>query len=265
MKFRVVSDLHLEFGSLVLPEGDDVDVLLLAGDVCVAAYLQEQRNEDTARKHKKACRKFFDEECVKYKKVFYIPGNHEHYTGVYEETLPILKDFLRDTNVDVVDRAWLDLDEEVRLYAGTLWTDMNNDDWFAKRAAKDGMNDFHIIHVDTPVQAKFTPERSIIEHRITVDDLKNGLNTDHKIVVMTHHCPTTVVHPKYARSPTNPAYGSDLSKLILDHPNIKLWVHGHMHDSFDYMVGDCRVVCNPRGYHKHELNPNFNPGIVLEV
>jgi hypothetical protein len=27
-----------------------------------------------------------------------------------------------------------------------------------------------------------------------------------------------------------------------------LWVHGHVHDSFDYRVGRARVVANPRGY-----------------
>ena len=26
-----------------------------------------------------------------------------------------------------------------------------------------------------------------------------------------------------------------------------LWVDGHTHDSFDYQVDNCRVVCNPRG------------------
>ena len=29
---------------------------------------------------------------------------------------------------------------------------------------------------------------------------------------------------------------------------IVLWTHGHMHDPLDYMIGDTRVVCNPRGY-----------------
>ena len=27
-----------------------------------------------------------------------------------------------------------------------------------------------------------------------------------------------------------------------------LWIHGHTHTSFDYRVGRCRVLCNPRGY-----------------
>ena len=50
----------------------------------------------------------------------------------------------------------------------------------------------------------------------------------------------------------NGAYYSDLSEFILDRPCIKLWVHGHMHDTFDYMIGSTRVVCNPRGYAGHE-------------
>jgi hypothetical protein len=31
-----------------------------------------------------------------------------------------------------------------------------------------------------------------------------------------------------------------------------LWTHGHTHDRFDYMIGGCRIVCNPRGYIHYE-------------
>jgi hypothetical protein len=50
----------------------------------------------------------------------------------------------------------------------------------------------------------------------------------------------------------NGGYRSELSEFILDHPQIKLWTHGHMHDPFDYMIGTTRVVCNPRGYAGHD-------------
>ena len=50
----------------------------------------------------------------------------------------------------------------------------------------------------------------------------------------------------------NGGYSSDLSEFILDHPQIRLWTHGHTHDEFDYMVGTTRVVCNPRGYEGYE-------------
>jgi len=35
-------------------------------------------------------------------------------------------------------------------------------------------------------------------------------------------------------------------------PQIKLWVHGHTHDPYDYVIGETRVVCNPRGYIGYE-------------
>jgi hypothetical protein len=51
----------------------------------------------------------------------------------------------------------------------------------------------------------------------------------------------------------NGAFRSELDGFILSkHDRIKLWVHGHMHNPSDYMIGDTRVVCNPRGYVGHE-------------
>ena len=50
----------------------------------------------------------------------------------------------------------------------------------------------------------------------------------------------------------NGGYSSDLSEFIMDHPQIKLWTHGHTHEEFDYMMGSTRVLCNPRGYIHYE-------------
>ena len=44
-----------------------------------------------------------------------------------------------------------------------------------------------------------------------------------------------------------------------------LWVHGHTHDSADYTIGATRVLCNPRGYSGVELNPRFDPNLLVEV
>lgn len=54
-----------------------------------------------------------------------------------------------------------------------------------------------------------------------------------------------MVHPRYNGNQLNAAFVSDLSDLI---PGVDLWLHGHVHDSFDYSVGRCRVVANPAGY-----------------
>ena len=42
----------------------------------------------------------------------------------------------------------------------------------------------------------------------------------------------------------------------------KLWVHGHTHSSFDYNIHGTRVVCNPRGYEDHDLNPEYYDIII---
>jgi hypothetical protein len=64
-----------------------------------------------------------------------------------------------------------------------------------------------------------------------------------------------------------PAYASDLECLM--GPAVCLWIHGHMHTSFDYIApadddsngSGTRVICNPRGYSPRHLNPGFNPGL----
>ena len=39
MRVALASDVHLEFGDLILKNDDNADVLLLAGDICVAKEL----------------------------------------------------------------------------------------------------------------------------------------------------------------------------------------------------------------------------------
>jgi hypothetical protein len=39
--------------------------------------------------------------------------------------------------------------------------------------------------------------------------------------------------PRFEGSPVNPAFNSDLSELL---PKAHIWVHGHVHDPFDYRV-----------------------------
>ena len=46
----------------------------------------------------------------------------------------------------------------------------------------------------------------------------------------------------------------------------KLWIAGHTHESFDYRVGETRVVGNPAGYPGAPRDPRlFRPDRVVEV
>lgn len=86
-----------------------------------------------------------------------------------------------------------------------------------------------------------------------------------RTVVITHMAPSTLsVSEQYKADLSSAAYASPLDELVMQ---ADLWVHGHMHESLDYQLGNCRVVCNPCGYiarNGSAENVFFNPGYVVE-
>jgi hypothetical protein len=86
-------------------------------------------------------------------------------------------------------------------------------------------------------------------------------------VVITHHAPSPKsIHPRFAGSAINACFVSDVESLM-GAQRAALWIHGHTHDSFDYTVSGTRVVCNPRGYSKNNVNENplFDPNLVVTI
>lgn len=276
MKLQVVSDLHLEFGPISINNAGETDVLILSGDICVV--------KDLDRFHG-----FFQNCCKSFPHVIYVMGNHEHYHGDYDATAGIIRDKLGHLrNLHFLDKQWVEI-EGVLFLGGTLWTDMNKEDPITLSQIARMMNDYRVIKEssrrvsyrtypdgdDGPVVFKdrpgtFSPQTSVNDHKAMLQFVREKLaevGPDKKIVIVGHHAPSKVsIKPRYRGDHVvNGAYSSDLSELMLDNPNIKLWTHGHTHDSFDYMIGSTRVFCNPRGYHHYEENRSFDPLTVLEI
>ena len=47
-----------------------------------------------------------------------------------------------------------------------------------------------------------------------------------------------------------------------------VWIHGHVHSSFDYNIGKTRIICNPRGYESYSgacENFDYDPKFVFEI
>ena len=88
---------------------------------------------------------------------------------------------------------------------------------------------------------------------------ETAVGVQEKFVVVGHHSPSKLsTKPQYEDDViVNGAYSSDLSEFILDHPQIKVWTHGHTHHKFDYNIGSTRIVCNPRGYIDYEPDADF--------
>jgi hypothetical protein len=261
-----MSDLHLDFADLTLPGGD---VLILSGDICEAKRMKPDmynphmvllEHERTDQRPDRFNR-FFEEECAKYREVFMVMGNHEHYGFQYQKTYGHIKEQL-PANVHLLENECYELDG-VLFVGATLWTDMNKGDELTLFHMKSMMNDYRQITMFNEAKSayhKLQPERTMSDHYRSRDYIKHMLEENRAtgknlpVVVMTHHAPSKVsTKPRYLNDTImNGAYSSDLSELILDNPEIRVWTHGHTHDVFDYMIGSTRVMCNPRGYKGYE-------------
>lgn len=266
MKIAVCSDLHLEFGGLILRNTDNADVLVLSGDICVAKDLLEL---GSPMSKSEAIHDFFKNCSDEFKYVVYVAGNHEHYHGDFRDTLRDLKYNLHYLpNVHILDKEKVTLDG-VTFVGGTLWTDMNGEDPMTLHAIGTMMNDFRCVkNSNKKVSfrdadgnfhervAKFSPEDAVEDHNKMVEYIHHVVRgkDNQKFVVVGHHAPSKLsTHPRYQNETLmNGGYSSDLSQFILDNPQIKLWTHGHTHETFDYMIGETRIVCNPRGYIGYE-------------
>ncbi|SBP87149.1 metallophosphoesterase [Thiomonas delicata] len=263
MRIQLASDLHLEFlaqlfpGETTLAPAPGADVLVLAGDIG----------------NGRLATTLFANWPVP---VVYVAGNHEFYGRDWMATRHALRDAARGTAVHVLDNSAVVLGG-VRFLGSTLWTDYRYPCALGQRELMDlagiSLNDHRRILVDDGL---FTPEMALQEHLRSRAWLQEQLALPHagKTVVVTHHGPSLLsVHPRYSANPINAAFVSDLGELVRGVP---LWLHGHVHDSFDYGLNGCRVVANPRGYPRNRgevpsmgalvfENPAYQPACVITV
>jgi predicted phosphodiesterase len=224
VKLQVLSDIHTEFGHCEL-ENTDADVVVFAGDIGVGIdglkWIESQKID---------------------KPVIYVLGNHEyfhHETGLVEEIK-----VNAPPNVYVLDNDPLEIDG-TRFLGCTLWTDFllfgeaGKD--LAVLKAKNNLVDFEVIKHKGK---RFSPEDSISLHEESRDWLKSELSIpfEGKTVVVTHHLPSfKSVHKKYSSNSLNPAFASHLYEYM-DGERVALWVHGHTHDAYDYVLNGTRIV-----------------------
>lgn len=268
-KISLVSDLHLECGYQELPGGE---VLILAGDICEARDLKKDFHGTRLLDAEPGSYKWYDffyKECAKYDRVFYVMGNHEHYHGRFDRTKVELESIL-PKNIRLLDNDY-EIYNGVLFLGATLWTDCDRNNPLTLHTIKYGMNDFRLIknhYVNKDIYYKLTPEYTVSVHKKTLEYFHHVLRENSQVptVVITHHAPSYLsIHPRYKGNAMNGAYVSDLSEFILDHENIRYWVHGHNHDKFDYTIGDTRVLSNPRGYIGYEDTSQFNPDFSFKI
>lgn len=257
MKLWVFSDLHLEHSALPELAVPDADVCVVAGDLLTKGVLPSLR--------------WLDENVAPHMPVVFCAGNHEYYRAFLRESVASGREYKGSGRVHFLEDRSVTLDG-VTFCGATLWTDFDllGEDWsdVAQRAAAADLNDYRLVkYAKTPFKPLYpvhTFQKHVVSRRFLEDCLRE--RDGRKLVFVTHHAPSMrSVEERYRKDPLTAAYASDLEHMMTEVRGPDLWVHGHLHNRSDYVVGSTRVVCNPRGYPKERSSALFDAANVVEI
>lgn len=274
MKFRVISDIHLDINGKHTPTFNDDIFTLVCGDT--SGYPDKTIEWINAN----------------VKNGLGVSGNHLPYN---DTMLPIQahrdqlhEAFPIDSSFSYLDAECGVVFKEVNgiLFVGSCFysnmeitSDINptGDIVHNKMISKDHMNDYRygIKEISNGVAQRITPTDYVEwnSHALKMFDeviSKNEAAENPKpVVVMTHYplVRDVVEHSLYVDRDNFPSYGNDMISWFEQHPSIKCHCCGHCHDmekgyrhfKISHAKGDLLIVNNSFGYHYEWHDLTFNP------
>lgn len=240
MKLLILSDLHLDCEqdkgkSFVDSLSSEADVVALAGDISAAEHISETLS-------------YF---CKKFKHVIFTHGNHEFYSATRNNVISWTFDALSENP----NLHWLDNDivtiNGQRFLGTPLWFKHQDNDFLYKHQC----NDFIFI----PSYEDWALEQSVK----SFDFLKNNIEADD--IVISHFVPSAnSFYGKFKYMTSNRFYLHNCESIIAE-KKPKMWVHGHTHQSSNYVLNKTKIICNPKGQDFDEINKNFDSNLIIEL
>jgi hypothetical protein len=287
MRFAVLSDLHIDIDNNAWrdPPALDVDGLIVIGDTTNPMTIGMT---------------WIAETFASVPNIIWVPGNHCVYRGppgsgeentYYQDQMARAREMAKQLGIiflqnDVVEVGGVDGVGGIRVAGATTWGDFSilqrgmtvkdamsqsQKGWYEggwRNWERDYHNDFREIRFGGPgSKNRFTPAQMLALHRESKAFFESVLATpfDGDTVCISHMGPAESVEP----GTHSWLYGwSDLQHTMHGPLAPRYWLHGHVHKSLDYTIGDTRVICNPRGYPGPggtRENPNFDPMLTIEV
>ena len=203
-KFRISSDWHTEFyqykshiggprdcssGTFLKPmENEKEQVLILAGDIINTKSIDMINNTHPMDN-------LFLNLSLRFKKIFIIAGNHEHYSDNYRYAKDKLDSYFTSKfdNIHYLEKESF-LYDGVLIFGATLWTNFSND-YTKMDYARRGMNDFRVIYngpADMPTSVLLSPEATVYDHNETISVIEEYIKTPYKKLIITHHSPSFI-------------------------------------------------------------------------
>jgi predicted phosphodiesterase len=153
--------------------------------------------------------------------LFSVMGNHDYYHGTFD---------------GAEGHFHSRIEGNIKIAGATLWTELSPVEW---QQYTQTLVDYKLTH-------GLNYDHYVNTHRIH----KKFLMESHADIIVTHHSPSYAsVSDRFKGDSMNCAFATELHDDILSMSKPpKLWIHGHMHNKSDYMIGDTRVIAWPRGY-----------------
>jgi len=215
------------------------DILILAGDIVPFAQVHEHQD-------------FFDDVSAKFKKTYWIAGNHEYYYSDINNRSGSFIEKVRE-NIFLLNNSVVQ-EGEYSLIFSTLWTHISPS---KSTIIGDRLSDFFVI---SNGNKKITVDDYNEIHKADLNFIKSALthSQEMKTIVISHHVPTFRNYPlKYASSPVNEAFATELQDVIeLYQPDF--WIYGHSHvNTPEFMIGKTKLLTNQLGYLRYKENVGY--------
>lgn len=247
MKFRVFSDIHLDFyRSNTIPKlwqpllSDRDTTLIIAGDICTASKADLTIS-------------WLNELSLEFKHVVLVLGNHDYWGSPNWAKEPAIIRKGVNHNVYVLEKEIITL-EGVTIGGATLWTDINNHDPLDMVSVNSYTKDMMFIR---GMQVKDW----LSEFELT----KRWIEANKVDILVTHYVPSRkFCAPKYRYDSANCMFNSEVVMNMQPESLPKYWIFGHTHDSYNEEFLGTKFICNPKGYINENIH-GFDGVSLYEV
>ena len=241
MKIKLMSDLHMEFGSKFYFEPMLDTILVLAGDICNDLFALDI---------------WLGQICPNFQAVLMVAGNHEFYGHEWANTIKELRTIDKSiSNFYFLENDFITFND-ITFIGATLWS---NPAWGVFHR----ISDHHVIAYNG---RKLTSDQVSSFNKYSSEYIKYQLeNIKGKKIVITHFGPDpSLMHPKWQKySDMNTYFWSTGFTDYFQYAD--LWLYGHTHDSGNQKLDTCQCICNPYGYYNYEPNFDFDQNLILEI
>jgi predicted phosphodiesterase len=267
-KIQYLSDIHYDkfnHTKFKIKKAKGAEVLIIPGDL--------------GNPFTKSFYQFIKVQSEQFKKVIFVPGNHEFFTHhiinpntTYDDTLQKMREIdMKIDNLSILDKRYIDLiidNRPLRIFGCTLWS-------HTPQKYLDKMRNFpDYRRIKYNNNHKLTPEITNQLHRNDVNWLENQLNIMRNLkdkmdcIVVTHHTPLIhgTCNPIFLKNKKgdfcratryNYMFSSNLGHLFKPIDSCttnKVWLFGHTHWKTRFRFGDFLMCQNHLGNRKLQLN-----------